>query len=249
MGINNDGMRAGDNVREAANRIFEAQLVELGLSRDVLATQSVPELEESLDVVNDALRSPESFGIIRLKLGATNTIIGAGRTEAHLEVGILPLLLDRKTFIMNRLRELRAKRKINTLRDLIETVTDESLRQQLLTELEAAKQQVKTVEQTDEITEGFAFIAMAMNPEDPQLEDILDAIKDGAASCGISAERIDDTQTNARITDRILDAIRKAEFVVVDLSSARPNVYYEAGYAQGLGKTPVFVARAGTEIH
>jgi len=128
-------------------------------------------------------------------------------------------------------------------------VTDESLRQQFLIELEAAKQQAKGVEHKDEIKKDYAFIAMAMNPDDPQLEDILDAIKDGAATCGVSAERVDEAQTNARITDRMLDSIHKAEFVVVDLSFARPNVYYEAGYAQGLGKTPVYVARAGTDIH
>jgi hypothetical protein len=36
--------------------------------------------------------------------------------------------------------------------------------------------------------------------------------------------------------------------VVVDLTHERPNVYYEAGYAQGLGKTPVYVAREGTNV-
>jgi nucleoside 2-deoxyribosyltransferase len=46
----------------------------------------------------------------------------------------------------------------------------------------------------------------------------------------------------------MLTSIEDAEFVVVDLTNARPNVYYEAGYAQGLGKTPVYLARKGTEI-
>jgi nucleoside 2-deoxyribosyltransferase len=46
----------------------------------------------------------------------------------------------------------------------------------------------------------------------------------------------------------MLTKINESEFVVVDLSYARPNVYYEAGYAQGLGKTPVYLAREGTEI-
>jgi hypothetical protein len=53
---------------------------------------------------------------------------------------------------------------------------------------------------------------------------------------------------NESITGRMLTSIEDAEFVVVDLTNARPNVYYEAGYAQGLGKTPVYLARKGTEI-
>jgi len=73
-------------------------------------------------------------------------------------------------------------------------------------------------------------------------------VKDGVEKCGVIAERIDEVLSNEPITKRMLEAIDSAEFVVVDLSNARPNVYYEAGYAQGLGKTPVYVARKGTEI-
>ena len=62
------------------------------------------------------------------------------------------------------------------------------------------------------------------------------------------AERIDERATNEPITRRMLKAIEEAEYVVVDLTNPRPNVYYEAGYAQGMGKTPVYVARQGAEI-
>ena len=62
-------------------------------------------------------------------------------------------------------------------------------------------------------------------------------------------ERIDDDERNERVTDRILEAIRKAEFVIVDLTNERPNVFFEAGYAHGLGKIPIYVAREGTHLH
>ena len=71
----------------------------------------------------------------------------------------------------------------------------------------------------------------------------------GVDTCGIHAERVDEQQSNERITDRILESIRKAEFVIVDLTHERPNVFYEAGYAHALGKTPVYLARVGTPIH
>ena len=66
--------------------------------------------------------------------------------------------------------------------------------------------------------------------------------------CGLQAERVDEVQSNERITDRILESIRRAEYVVADLTGARPNVFYEAGYAQGLGKIPIYIARAGTKL-
>lgn len=96
--------------------------------------------------------------------------------------------------------------------------------------------------------EGYAFIAMAIDPEDPHLEDVLDSIKEAADKCGVHAERVDEVQSNNRITDRILESIEKAQFVIVDLTYAKPNVFYEAGYAQGLNKTPIYIAKDGTRL-
>ena len=45
-----------------------------------------------------------------------------------------------------------------------------------------------------------------------------------------------------------MESIRRAEYFIVDLTHSRANVYYEAGYAQGLGKTPIYVARQGTPL-
>ena len=99
-----------------------------------------------------------------------------------------------------------------------------------------------------DVQKGYAFIAMPITPGDPQTEDVLDAIKEAAKRCGLHAERVDEPQSNERITDRILESIRKAEYVIVDLTGSRPNVFYEAGYAQGIKKTPIYVAREGTKL-
>ncbi|MDD2864103.1 MAG: hypothetical protein PHC99_05190 [Methylococcales bacterium] len=95
---------------------------------------------------------------------------------------------------------------------------------------------------------GYAFIVMAINPDNHELADVLDSIKTVANQFGIHAERVDEVQTNERITDRILESIKKAEFVIVDLTHSRPNVFYEAGYAQGLNKTPIYIAKDGTHL-
>jgi hypothetical protein len=100
-----------------------------------------------------------------------------------------------------------------------------------------------------EIKRGYAFVAMPIDKDDHNLVDVLETIKAGARECGVIAERIDDDERNERITDRMLEAIRKAEFVIVDLTNERPNVFYEAGYAHGLNKIPIYIARHGTKIH
>lgn len=97
-----------------------------------------------------------------------------------------------------------------------------------------------------EVQEGYVFIAMPMDPANPQLEDVYDAIKEACGRCGLIAERIDEAQSNERITDIILESILRAQYVVVDLTHARPNVFYEAGFAQGNGKTSIYIARSGT---
>jgi hypothetical protein len=238
-----------DQFNAEANRFFEAQLEAIGLSRKQVEQQSMPELEDSLIRVDDALRAPESFGVLRLSITAdASVLLVKSNSGSHIEVGVVPLLLATKKTIIERLRLLRAQRPIKTLTDLIDTVADHGLREQLSTELEATRQVVPASSTSATIRPNDAFIAMAMDPQDPQLEDVIDAIKDGAQLCGVTAERIDQDQSNEPITKRMLSAIDEAAFVIVDLSHPRPNVYYEAGYAQGLGKTPVYLARKGTEI-
>jgi len=95
---------------------------------------------------------------------------------------------------------------------------------------------------------GYAFVSMPINPSKPELEDVLDAIKAACAKLNIQAERVDETESNERITDQILASIQKAAFVIIDISDPRPNVYYEAGYAHGFGKKPIFLAKNGSKL-
>lgn len=99
-----------------------------------------------------------------------------------------------------------------------------------------------------DVKKGYVFVAMPIVPGDVALDDVLDGVKEAAKRCGLNAERVDEAQSNERITDRILESIRKAEYVICDLTGSRPNVFYEAGYAQGLGKIPIYIAREGTKL-
>lgn len=81
------------------------------------------------------------------------------------------------------------------------------------------------------------------------MEPIFEGIAAAAAHVGLRAERVKDVAGDYRITDQIIKMIRAARFVVADLSLERPNVYFELGYARGLNKTVVTIARKDTKIH
>lgn len=54
-------------------------------------------------------------------------------------------------------------------------------------------------------------------------------------SLGYNPIRIDKKEHNDRIDQQIFDEIRKSRFVVSDITGHRGGVYYEAGFASGLG--------------
>lgn len=110
------------------------------------------------------------------------------------------------------------------------------------------KIRAENVDREFSVSKGEAFIAMAIDPTISELDDVLDAIKSACNACGINAKRVDDSQSNERITDRIVASIRAAEFVIADLTHARPNVFFEAGFAHGLDKTPIYIAKHGTKL-
>jgi nucleoside 2-deoxyribosyltransferase len=100
-----------------------------------------------------------------------------------------------------------------------------------------------------ELKRNTAFILMAMDPDNPELEDVYRTIKDVCASFGINAYRADEIEHQDRITDLILSEIKTCEFLIADLSHERPNVYYEIGYAHANNKRPILYRKKGTRLH
>ena len=95
------------------------------------------------------------------------------------------------------------------------------------------------------------FILMAMN-ENPELERVYQIIKDESQKFDIISERIDDVHTSGRITNEVLEKIETSDYIFVDLTLERPNVYYELGYCHGMGKDSkniILMARKGTKLH
>jgi hypothetical protein len=91
------------------------------------------------------------------------------------------------------------------------------------------------------------FVAMAFSDE---FEDVYQfGIYDVIRRCGLVCERIDETVLAGNIVDQIVDGIRGADFVIADLSGERPNVYLEVGFAWGIQRKVILLARENTRLH
>lgn len=74
-------------------------------------------------------------------------------------------------------------------------------------------------------------------------------IKPAVRQFQFDIQRVDEISHTGMITDEILKAIRRSRFLVADLTDARPNCYYEVGYAHALGKPVIILAKGGTQPH
>jgi hypothetical protein len=127
---------------KVARAIFEPQLLPLSLTNGQIETQSLVELEQSLERVNDALLHPESFGTLKIGFsGAGNVFITKMTSEAIYEIGIVPILLEKKKLILDRKKFLIGEQKIESLIDLIQNVADENVRTKLTNEIEDLKKE------------------------------------------------------------------------------------------------------------
>jgi nucleoside 2-deoxyribosyltransferase len=83
-----------------------------------------------------------------------------------------------------------------------------------------------------------SFVAMSFASE---LDDIYrNGFEAGIRNAGYKPMRMDDKEHNEKICDEIVAEIRRSRFIVADFTNQSANVYYEAGFATGLGIPVIF---------
>lgn len=101
-----------------------------------------------------------------------------------------------------------------------------------------------------EFEEGLVFVIMPLAGQ--EMDDVYSAIRDECARLSLRALRVDENTGSGIVLGEITELIERAEFLVCDMSRERPNVYYELGYAHGVGNEALdilLIAREGTALH
>ena len=88
---------------------------------------------------------------------------------------------------------------------------------------------------------GTCFIAMAFHSDlnAAYAEGIEPAVKE----CGLRVVRIDKVEHNGIVNDAMLAEIRGCQVLVADVTLQRNGVYFEAGFALGLGRIVIWCCR------
>lgn len=88
----------------------------------------------------------------------------------------------------------------------------------------------------------IAFMAMQFGNE--ELDHVYKGhFKAGVAATGFDLKRVDEGQPAGLIDDRLRVEIRQCRFLIADLTHENRGAYWEAGFAEGLGKPVIYTCR------
>jgi hypothetical protein len=105
---------------------------------------------------------------------------------------------------------------------------------------------LKLAERT--ILSSDVFVVMSFEDK-PHLRDAYNTFHRVCKEKNFSAEKVDHHLDNReRIVPAIFSRIKRSAFVIAEVSGAKPNVYYELGYARALGKHVIQTAYEGTAL-
>lgn len=89
---------------------------------------------------------------------------------------------------------------------------------------------------TTTLTEVDPHKIAVMMPFKTEFHDAYDAIKQACQDEGFESVRVDELHDPVDISQQVLDLIRSSKYVIVDTSGHNPNVFFETGFAVGIGK-------------
>lgn len=168
-----------EKIIEQSTIVFKPQLKALGLSKEQIEKQNLDELKESLELINEAINKPESFGTIGFGIQAdANLYVTKAKSSTNIhEVGILPILLERKKLILSRISSFKGKRKnkASELLELIKGIEQEDIKSKLenevkeLNEISDIQVQLDEVEQAQKKEELKTFEDIARRRQEAEI--------------------------------------------------------------------------------
>ena len=88
---------------------------------------------------------------------------------------------------------------------------------------------------------------MAMKFGDADLNDVLEKVfKPSVKMAGFDLIKLDDEPRAGLIDDRLRVEIQSSDFLIADLTHGNNGAYWEAGYAEGLGKPVIYTCEQDT---
>lgn len=100
----------------------------------------------------------------------------------------------------------------------------------------------------EEFIRNQVFIGMPFNES---MKDIQEILESSCRNNGLEAKIVNNNIASNAIIDEIKNLIEESEFIIIDVSLENPNVYYELGYADGVGNEGhdiLLIAKYGTKL-
>jgi nucleoside 2-deoxyribosyltransferase len=82
-----------------------------------------------------------------------------------------------------------------------------------------------------------------------EYDERFDSIESVLGDLDCYAIRIDKEAPLEGVVDQIKEEIRRAQFLVADLTDERPSCYFEVGFAEALGTPVIYVASKQSVVH
>lgn len=99
------------------------------------------------------------------------------------------------------------------------------------------------------LPESFPDTVFVLMPFIDDLEDTyVYGIRGAAEKLGLKCSRADEIEHNHEVIKEVVDNIKRSRFVVAELTSRNPNVFYELGWAHALEREPILIARDGSDL-
>ncbi len=91
-------------------------------------------------------------------------------------------------------------------------------------------------------------LVFVLIPFNPQYEGVYQLVSSICSEIGLKAQRGDEEFLSGDIFPHIIRLLVRARIVVADVDGRNPNVFYELGIAQAIGKNTILIAKAPQDV-